>query len=124
MAAPKRKENPNSKFHVGGTPKKPRTEEKLANGSKNVQDLETATDSDPLVESDTTSQSGDDDGVSWPSDEETQAVEEWESVGATDGNDDGGKKIAAEAVDASKPAKKISNTTSTASGMSESVIIG
>ena len=119
MAAPKRKENPNSKSHLGSTPKKPRTEEKLANGSKIVQDLETATDSDPLVESDTTSQSGDDDGVSWPSDEETQAGEEWEGVGVADGNDDGGMKIAAEAVDATKSAKKISNTTSTASGMSE-----
>ncbi|KAL8761210.1 MAG: hypothetical protein Q9184_002642 [Pyrenodesmia sp. 2 TL-2023] len=33
-------------------------------------DLETAEDSDPIVESDTTEHSGDDDGVSWPSDED------------------------------------------------------
>lgn len=32
-------------------------------------DIEAETDSDPIVESDTTDHSGDDDGVSWPSDE-------------------------------------------------------
>ncbi|KAI4187773.1 MAG: hypothetical protein LQ346_005439 [Caloplaca aetnensis] len=35
-------------------------------------DLETATDSDPIVESDTTEHSGDDDGASWPADEDAE----------------------------------------------------
>ena len=35
---------------------------------------EAETDSDPIVESDTTEQSGEDDGVSWPSDDEEQAA--------------------------------------------------
>ena len=38
---------------------------------------ETETDSDPLVESDTTSQSGDDDGVDWPSDDEPDEKNQW-----------------------------------------------
>ena len=36
---------------------------------------ETETDSDPVVESDTTEHSGDDDGVSWPSDEDERPIE-------------------------------------------------
>ncbi|KAI4124933.1 MAG: hypothetical protein LQ338_004557 [Usnochroma carphineum] len=35
-------------------------------------DLETATDSDPIIESETTEHSGDDDGGSWPSDDDHQ----------------------------------------------------
>ena len=41
-----------------------------------LSDLETATDSDPIIESDTTEHSGEDDGESWPS--------------TDDNNDDGG----------------------------------
>ena len=56
---------------------------------------ETLTDSDPLVESDTASQSGADDGVSWPSDDEPD--EEGEAAGdgiEDDGEDrDGGVRI-------------------------------
>ena len=104
MVPPKRKENPNSKTHAGNVPKKPKKEE--------LRDLETATDSDPLVESDTTSQSGDHDGVSWPSDEELEAGEDLE-------NDDGGVRIAAEAAGASQSAKKAPNTNGSASGKSE-----
>lgn len=37
--------------------------------------LETETDSDPIVESETTEHSGDDDGVSWPSDREEEEEE-------------------------------------------------
>ena len=116
MATSKRKENPNSKLHAGSTPKKPKKEEKPAKSSKHAQDLETATDSDPLVESDTTSQSGDDDGISWPSDEETEEAESWESVGVAEDNDDGGVKIAAEAAGSSQSAKKALNTIGAASG--------
>ena len=38
--------------------------------------LETATDSDPIIESDTTEHSGDDDGESWPSDREAEETEQ------------------------------------------------
>ena len=38
-------------------------------------DHETATDSDPIVESDTTEHSGEDDGVSWPSEDNGGDVE-------------------------------------------------
>ena len=118
MAAPKRKENPNSHFVTGSIRKKSRKEENLANGSKNVHDLETATDSDPIVESDTTSQSGDDDGVSWPSDEEVEADEAWEGVGDADDIEHGGVKVA-ETASASKSGTKIQNAKDTASGMAE-----
>ena len=47
-------------------PAKP-TEAKLASP-----DAETAFDSDPIVESDTTEQSGEDDGASWPSGDEDE----------------------------------------------------
>ena len=103
---PKRKENPNSNSHVGRGPKKAKKEEILANDPKRAQDLETATDSDPIVESDTTSQSGDDDGVSWPSEEEAEE------------NDDEGVNIAAEAAGVSQSAEKAPNTKGTSSGMS------
>lgn len=119
MAASKRKENPNSKLHAGNAPKKPKKEEKEAKDSKRVQDLETATDSDPLVESDTTSQSGDDDGVSWPSDEEAEEGADWEGIGVAEDNDDGGVKIAAEAAGASQSANRASKTNGTTSGMSD-----
>ena len=46
--------------------------------SKSRKEKEAETDSDPIIESDTTSQSGVDDGVSWPSDaeQEDDALEE------------------------------------------------
>ena len=116
MAVSKRKENPISNFHVGRTPKKPRKEDELASGSKRARDLETATDSDPIVESDTTSQSGVDDAVSWPSDEEEK------DVGVANSNDEEGMKIA-EATVASKPAKNTLNTNGTGSGSSEKIIL-
>ena len=124
MVASKRKENPNSKAHAGSIPKKPKKEEKRAKSSKRVQDLETVTDSDPLVESDTTSQSGDDNGNSWPSDEETEEGESWEGVGIAEHNDDGGVKIAAETAGASQSAKKAPNTNGAASGMPAIIAIG
>ena len=44
--------------------------------------LETETDSDPIVESDTTENSGDDNGVSWPSDHESAAQDSSADEGA------------------------------------------
>ena len=122
MAAPKRKENPSSHFQTSSTRKKPRKEENHANSSKNVHDLETATDSDPIVESDTTSQSGDDDGVSWPSDEDVETGDDWEGAGVVDGKEHGGVEIA-ETAGALKSGKKIQNTKDTTSGMAEYIVI-
>ncbi|KAL8956288.1 MAG: hypothetical protein Q9193_006153 [Seirophora villosa] len=41
-----------------------------------ARDLETATDSDPIFESDSTEHSGDDDGVSWPSGDESKSQQD------------------------------------------------
>ena len=116
MAASKRKENPSTKLHAGNVSKKPKKEEKLAKSSLRLQELETATDSDPLVESDTASQSGDDDGVSWPSDEDLKEDEAWDDGVLAEDNDGGGVKSAA---GASPSARKASNINGTASGMSD-----
>ena len=124
MAASKRKENPNSKLYPGSAPKKPKKETEQAKDSKRVQELETATDSDPLVESDTTSQSGDDDGVSWPSDEEAEGSEDWEGLGVAEDNDVGRMKVATEAAGASQSTKKAPRTNGTTSGMSSQSTIG
>ena len=63
MAGLKRKDMP---VRLGSqtTTKKPKPTPKIL--------LETEPDSDPIIESDTTEHSGDDDGVSWPSDDESQ----------------------------------------------------
>ena len=115
MAASKRKENPSTKLHTGNVSKKPKEEEKLAKSSIRLQDLETATDSDPLVESDTASQSGDDDGSSWPSDENAKEGEAWDGGGLAEENDGGVKSAAG----ASQSARKASNINGIASGMSD-----
>ena len=70
MAGLKRK---NAPVHVKGVSKKQKNGPEKANLPKRIDiPLEVETDSDPIVESDTNSQSGDDDGASWPSDEEEE----------------------------------------------------
>lgn len=44
--------------------------------SSTSSNLEAETDSDPIIESDTTEHSGDDDGVSWPSDQDEDIQDE------------------------------------------------
>lgn len=76
MAGLKRKDPPASKMpgtNVSKKPKKEKSQSKKSNPTK--QKLETETDSEPIVESDTTENSGEDDGVSWPSDEDEMVVE-------------------------------------------------
>ncbi|KAL8955372.1 MAG: hypothetical protein Q9183_006679 [Haloplaca sp. 2 TL-2023] len=54
-----------------GNAKKPKQEANIVQGRENArQDFETEEDSDPIVESDTPEYSGEDDGVSWPSDDD------------------------------------------------------
>ena len=73
MAGIKRKQAPVDKFN--GNTKKPRItpgheEHKATKPIIPREELEAETDSDPIIESDTTEHSGEDDGASWPSDDE------------------------------------------------------
>lgn len=107
MAGVKRKEASTFVSSEGNTKKKPRKDKEAPkNYAKNYE--ETATDSDPIVESDTAPQSGEDDGVSWPSDGEDYK-EDWAGV---EDNGAGGVKVAAETANAApKPlASKNTNT--------------
>lgn len=75
MAGLKRKESPATKSFGGKVQKKVRTDNALAKRERHsVPKAEAETDSDPIVESDTTEHSGEDDGVSWPSDDEETTV--------------------------------------------------
>ena len=80
---------------------KPQSRKKVKNEASTTtkptrapQILETETDSDPIVESDTTEESGDDDGVSWPSDDEPAAQDSF-------ANDEGGVPLSTTASKAS-----------------------
>lgn len=76
MAGIKRKESPTVKLSSINRNKKLKITTKDSRKPKEpALELETATDSDPIVESDTTEHSGDDDGESWPSDDD-QVLEE------------------------------------------------
>ncbi|MCJ1388583.1 pumilio domain member 6 [Xylographa bjoerkii] len=71
MAGLKRKEHPQTGGTARGNAKKVKTESrKKVRPITPPSDPEAQTDSDPIIESDTTKHSGDDDGVSWPSDDE------------------------------------------------------
>ena len=118
MAGMKRKGAFETKSQPAGIQKKHKKEEESHKLSKPVVPLEAETDSDPIIESDTTSQSGEDDGVSWPSDNEggdSQKEDElWE--GASEG--DGGVEVPGvdtEAVNVpqAKPQSKSSDGTGT-----------
>ena len=105
MAGIKRKGASDAKIQAGNSQKKQKKDEKRPKTSKSIQPLETETDSEPIVESNTTSQSGDDDGVSWPSGHEG---EEGDELGGVSEEDDknGGIKIAVEAVNGAQPKTK------------------
>ncbi|KAL8981122.1 MAG: hypothetical protein Q9177_005673 [Variospora cf. flavescens] len=77
-----------------------------------VRDLETATDSDPIIESDSTEHSGDDDGVSWPSDDDSKSQQ------SDDHNPDEGvplPEISSQKDTKAKTPSKESNSLSTSS---------
>ena len=67
---------------------------------------ETETDSDPIVESSTVSESGEDDGVSWPSDGEDEGEVQWPEEELEEDNEDGGVEVAAEPVNGDKSVTK------------------
>jgi len=110
MAGIKRKSGFDLEHQAENTLKKPKKEHQSAKPSKSVQELEAETDSDPIVESDTTSESGDNDGVSWSSDEEKEEVDEWGGVSGEEDSDAGGVKAAA---NAALPISKSASTNDT-----------
>ena len=67
---------------------------------------EAETDSDPIVESDTGSESGEDDGASWPSDDEQETRED---VGGGIDNGTGALQIAADASNTADSTQKDTN---------------
>ena len=110
MAAVKRKNAPASWQKSGSPPKKFKEEESAKLKPKKSRFTEEAeTDSDPIVESDTGSESGEDDGASWPSDSEEEK-EGGVEMGAD--NDAGTMGIATEAAGAMHPARKDINKSS------------
>lgn len=81
MAGIKRKDAPGIKGQGKSSFKKVKTDSrkvppKVSKSKPRPTNQETETDSDPIVESDTTEHSGDDDGASWPSDEEQDETPE------------------------------------------------
>lgn len=74
MAGIKRKDAPSAKS-LGGKSSKKHKIEVTQSKISDVKIQETETDSDPIVESETTEHSGEDDGVSWPSDDDENAAE-------------------------------------------------
>ncbi|KAL8689981.1 MAG: hypothetical protein Q9218_004466 [Villophora microphyllina] len=70
MAGIKRKFHPSAVPQRGSIKKQKQDAKSGFKTQPPARNLETETDSDPIVESDTTEHSGDDDGVSWPSDED------------------------------------------------------
>ena len=112
MAGIKRKEATVSAQQGGNAKKRPRKEETpTKNHIEESYAKETATDSEPIVESDTTSQSGEDDGVTWPSDAD-QEGEDWGGVKENDNS--GGMKVIAESADGTtKPKATIGAGTGT-----------
>lgn len=110
MAGLKRKGGSESNSQVANTAKKVKKEHGSLNASKNIEELEAQTDSDQIVESETTSQSGDDDGVSWPSDEENEEIDDWAGVSDEEEQDDGGANVMAKAGSAPHPIPKGSST--------------
>ena len=96
MAGIKRKGALDEKVRTEDRRKKQKNDGKRLETSNLELPLETETDSDPIVESETTSQSGEDEGASWPSDDEGGKSNEREDA-IEDENGNEGTKIATEA---------------------------
>ena len=99
MAAAKRKQTSESIETPESQPKRFKKERNHDSKPKKSRFMDEAeTDSDPIVESDTGSESGEDDGVSWPSDgEEDEAL----GVGSEADNETGTMDFDAKSSDAS-----------------------
>lgn len=84
-------------------PKRPKKEERKGIEKKRSKIAEVESDSDPFIESDTAAESGEDDGVSWPSDGEVDGAVEEE-------DEDGGVEIVTEAASGKKQSNAQSRT--------------
>ena len=82
MAGTKRKEPPRLKYQQASPNKK--IKEQSAPIQKIDFEKETETDSEPIVESGTNSESGEDDGASWPEDDEPEMFEGLEEKQSTE----------------------------------------
>ena len=58
----------------------------------------TEEDSDPITESDTNSESGDDDGASWPSQGHSDHGDQWDGIEKEEMSDDNGSKAGGVAI--------------------------
>lgn len=76
MSGTKRKQPPGLVLSKGNNKKQKHSPEPVLNNVAQDSDREFQTDSDPIIESDTTDHSGDDDGASWPSDGQLDDVSE------------------------------------------------
>lgn len=92
MAGIKRKSTHISNVDSEGSSRERQTKKAIEQWPKSRKIEEVETDSDPIIESDTASQSGADDGASWPSDGDAEM-----------NNDEGGVNVAAEAASSGKP---------------------
>ena len=79
MVGIKRKQSASSGNKSGHIKKRKHTSPPAVESSTSS-NLEAETDSDPIIESDTTEQSGDGDGVSWPSDQDEDMPDENEEA--------------------------------------------
>ena len=93
MAPIKRKAAPYDSGRI--LPKRPKKVEIEVTEKKRSKIAEVESDSDPIIESDTADESGEDDGVSWPSDEEVEDEVE-------DDDEDGGVEVVTLAANAKK----------------------
>lgn len=98
MAGIKRKDSPSGQSSGGKPSKKHKIDASRSISEGLVKIQETETDSDPIVESDTTEHSGDNDGVDWPSDDGEDAPrfsppeEKFHGGKPQNKNDSGGQK--------------------------------
>lgn len=115
MGALKRKESSSLRLDDVRNSKKAKVEKNTGTKKRaqRQEGLEAETDSDPIVESDTASQSGEGDGASWPSDgadEVDGEDEEWDGVSEGDDQNGGGVEISSKASRADQPVMKSPST--------------
>lgn len=110
MAGLKRKESPANKSSGGGVQKKVRTDNAQVKREKRpVSEGEAETDSDPIIESDTTEHSGEDDGVSWPSDDEETTIAPKKRISGAKGGEVKGNGQISKSIDRSATSNGAAN---------------
>ena len=114
MAVAKRKKISGSARVPDSLPKRIKTEQSRSATPKESRFTEEAeTDSDPIIESETGSESGEDDGINWPSDGEGGQAP---GVDIDAENNISTKDLVAESVDESPAQRDVSKSSKTSSG--------